>query len=282
MTTKKCPSLPPNPRSDNRPVVTLLTDFGTRDWFAAVLKGVILGMEPGATVVDITHEIPPFAVREGAFVLQAAWKHFPPGTVHVAVVDPGVGTPRRALLVACGGHYFLGPDNGLLTPVLGRGCRVWSLTCRRPGEGGRTFDGRDVFAPAAARLLGGTTPNALGRRVAAGKTLVRLAGFSARLRGTKLTGTVQYTDRFGNRITNLGENALRTIAGRGGDLRRLAVTCQGRRLPFCASYAAVPPGGCGWLLNSLGLLEICANQAPAPLAGGRAEVTAVRSSGSRL
>ncbi len=142
-------------------IVTLTTDFGTRDSYVAEMKGVILGIAPDVQLVDVTHEVAPQQVAEGALALAAAAPCFPPGTVHLAVVDPGVGTPRRGLVVVAGDQCFVGPDNGLFTAALSTpGWQAFELTApeyRRPTVSA-TFHGRDIFAPAAAHLARGLEP----------------------------------------------------------------------------------------------------------------------------
>ncbi len=150
-------------------IVTLLTDFGTADYFVGAMKGAVLSVNPSAQVVDITHEVPAFDVEAGAFALRAAFEAFPKGTVHVAVVDPGVGSPRRPLVVAAGRHFFVGPDNGLFGHVYERvrPFRVFHLTnasyFRR--EVSPTFHGRDIFAPVAGALSRGVRAEELGPEV---------------------------------------------------------------------------------------------------------------------
>src|SRR5919112_2044056 len=144
-----------------RPIVTLLTDFGTADGYVAEMKGVILASVPDATLVDVTHDVPAQDVEAGRLAVARYWRRFPPGTVHLAVVDPGVGSARAALAVASDGRFLVGPDNGLLSPALLRaGARVVELAV--PPTASHTFHGRDVFAPAAAALATGTAVDALG------------------------------------------------------------------------------------------------------------------------
>src|SRR5919202_2348199 len=143
------------------PLVTLLTDFGTADGYVAEMKGVILTRAPEAEVVDVTHDIPAQDVESGRLAVARYWRRFPEGTVHVAVVDPGVGSPRAALAVESDGRWLVGPDNGLLSPaLLVAGARAVAL--RVPAGASPTFHGRDVFAPAAAELALGTPLDTLG------------------------------------------------------------------------------------------------------------------------
>src|SRR4030081_434402 len=142
-------------------IVTLLTDFGLEGADVGAMKGAILTAFAGAAVVDITHGVRPFAVLQGAFLLDSAWRSFPPGTVHVAVVDPGVGTERKAIAFKAADHYFVGPDNGLFTFLndpIGE-----SVELATPPEAAPTFHGRDVFAPVAARLAAGAALAEVGR-----------------------------------------------------------------------------------------------------------------------
>lgn len=245
-------------------LITLLTDFGHADAYAGVMKGVILGIDPTATVVDLTHDVPPQDIVQGAFLLGTAWQAFPPGTIHVAMVDPGVGTDRRALLVQGGGHTFLAPDNGLLSFVLPgdegqgdsfqpytgpvpKGYTAHSLTNQRYWRHpvSATFHGRDVFAPVAAHLSAGVPVDELGKGVS---TLVRLAVAEPRWDRDMLLGRVVHIDRFGNVITYIPE-----ALTRGGQM--LTIELGGRTLQGLATtYGA----GVGLvvLIGSHGHLEI--------------------------
>ncbi len=185
------------------PILTLTTDFGTSDHFAGVLKGVILGICPAARIADITHEIRPFEISEGAFVIAQSYRAFPKGTVHVVVVDPGVGSARRPILVEAAGQYFIGPDNGVLSMVYGKEKhKVRELTAekyfRHPVS--RTFHGRDIFAPVAAHLAAGVRPAAFGKLI---NDYLKIT-FDAPARSGKRVwaGTILKIDRFGNLITN--------------------------------------------------------------------------------
>src|SRR5258708_15348981 len=150
------------------PLVTLTTDFGNRDHFVGVMKGVILGIAPRARIVDISHEIAPFEIADGAFTIAQAWRYFPKSTIHVVVVDPGVGSARRPILAEAGGHFFIAPDNGVLSMVFDAAphkVRVISNPKFMRREISRTFHGRDVFAPAAAHLAKGAQPAAFGKLI---------------------------------------------------------------------------------------------------------------------
>jgi S-adenosylmethionine hydrolase len=153
----------------NRPVITLLTDFGTTDHYVAAMKGVILGICPDAHLIDITHHIPPYKILEAAFTLSQAWPYFPPGSIHLVVVDPGVGSSRRPLLAEAGGHLFVAPDNGVLTLVRKAtgGLKSREVTAERFFRHpiSRTFHGRDIFAPSAAHLATGVPPAEFGTEI---------------------------------------------------------------------------------------------------------------------
>lgn len=260
------------------PVITLLTDFGLRDEYVGVMKGVILSICPAARPVDLSHEIPPGDVRSAGWMLSWAWRYFPIGTVHVAVVDPGVGSSRRILCLEREGHLFLAPDNGLLSPLL-QGLRrpdLRAVTERRYGlkPVSRTFHGRDLFAPAAAHLAAGLPPVRLGSRVrrCLRWTPPRVSRTAGRFRGEVLA-----VDRFGNVVTNVPGAALRRVG-----CRRLRVEAKGHRvLGPLGSYSAAAPGQPLAIVGSRGLLEISVRDGSAAevlglKAGDRIEVRAGR------
>ena len=190
------------------PLITLLTDFGTQDYFVGAVKGVILSRNPAARIVDITHEIPPHDVEAAAFTLLAVHTSFPEGTVHVAVVDPGVGSSRKALLVRSGAQFFVGPDNGIFSYVAGEDAEIFELTNADyfRTDVSHTFHGRDVFAPVAAALSNGVPPEKLGQRTSDWVRLPPLA--PTVLRDGKLEGRIIHIDRFGNCVTNITRNEL--------------------------------------------------------------------------
>ena len=239
--------------SDWRPsgVVTLTTDFGQRDAFVGIMKGVLLGIARSAVPVDLTHEVAPQDVRAAAFHLRHAWRSFPRGTVHVAVVDPGVGSERAILLALEAGHAFLAPDNGLLSGVLGptADVRVLDVDAVALPERSRTFHGRDVFAPAAARLARGDAPHSIAPRKASWQ---RIEWPAARaLEGGGFDAPVELLDRFGNAITALTQSELGPSGARGWTAR-----VRGREVPLVGTYAEVAPGEPLALLDSCGRWEI--------------------------
>lgn len=179
------------------PVVTLLTDFGTRESYVAEVKAALLVVEPNLTLVDVSHDVAPFDIAEGRYLFERSWHRFPQGTTHLLVVDPGVGTERRALAARSRGHAFVAPDNGLLTSILDD-ANVVSLPV--PPGAAATFHGRDVFAPAAARLAQGAPLAGLGTSVC---DALRHETPLVRSNGAGWIGQVVYVDRFGNLITNV-------------------------------------------------------------------------------
>jgi hypothetical protein len=179
------------------PLVTLLTDFGTADSYVAEVKAALLAAAPAVTLVDVSHHVPPGDLRAAQYVLSRAWHRFPAGTVHLVVVDPGVGTARRALAAVAGGHAFVAPDNGVLS-CLPADARFVSLPI--PADAAATFHGRDVFAPAAARLATGVALAQLGSPIT---DWSHTPLPTPRHDGTRWVGEVIYVDRFGTLITNL-------------------------------------------------------------------------------
>ncbi|WP_456415230.1 SAM hydrolase/SAM-dependent halogenase family protein [Oceanithermus profundus] len=224
--------------------VYFLSDFGTADVFAGVVRAVLVRRAPGVRVVDLAHDLPPGDLRHAALQLYAAVPHLAEGGVVLAVVDPGVGSDRRALAVRGERLWYVLPDNGLLTLAaeLDPPRAAWALEPRRfaPGPVSPTFHGRDLFAPAAAHLALGQPPDALGPRLDVGE-LVRLPLATAAGR----EGEVIAFDRFGNAISNLRPSQ-----------RPEAVHLAGRRIPFRTTFADVPEGEAVAYLGSSGLVEI--------------------------
>jgi S-adenosylmethionine hydrolase len=187
-----------------KPVIALLTDFGTRDHYVGAMRGVALGICPEATLVDITHDIPPQDITAGALELAAAYTFFPPNTVFLCVVDPGVGSSRKALAADAGGYKFVAPDNGLLSMVFNQTPPTWLVELTEPKYArptvSHTFEGRDRFAPAAAWLAAGVELTALGRPLTAWHTC---SIPEPRAQHGQLSGVILRVDRFGNLITNI-------------------------------------------------------------------------------
>lgn len=226
-------------------VITLLTDFGTADGYVGEMKGVLHSSAPGVTVVDIAHDVPPQDVLHAMLAVGRYWRRFPVRTIHVVIVDPGVGSGRAGIAVESDGRFLVAPDNGVLSPALEQpGCRAVSLPLA--AHAAPTFHGRDVFAPAAARLALGQPPGLLGSPIEARK----LALPTPTRDGSTVVGEVIAIDRFGNAITNL-----RTAPRE--------VRAAGRRLAVVRTYADLEPGGAGALVGSSGLIEIVVRDASA-------------------
>ncbi len=227
-----------------RPVVALLTDFGIRDHYAGTMKGVVLGVCPDATLVDVSHDVPPHDVLTASLELAACYKYFPSGTVFLVVVDPGVGSSRRPLAAEAGEYRFVAPDNGVLSAVFKESPpkRVVELTERRFARPtvSRTFEGRDRFAPAAGWLAKGTEIKALGRSVS---DYLRLTIPDPAVSEHDVRGEVLRVDRFGNLITNIDRRAFNRL-GRPGDAAfeiRAGDHLVGR---LVSTYSEISPGRC--------------------------------------
>lgn len=232
-------------------IITLLTDFGLADPYVGTVKGVILGINPAARLVDLTHAVPPQDILRGALALEAAYRFFPRGTVHLAVVDPGVGGARRPVALVADGHYFVGPDNGLLGFLLGSpGVVAVALTNpayhRAPTS--RTFHARDIFAPVAARCSLGVPLQHFGPVV---RRLARLSWPRARRVGRRVAGQILLADRFGNLLTNLAEADLPAAP------RACVVEIGGVRIEGVGgTYGERPAGVLGAVIDSSGRLEV--------------------------
>lgn len=237
--------------------ITLTTDFGDSDWFVGVLKGVLLSRAPQAVVVDITHRVPPGDVQAAAFVLLNAVAWFPPNTIHLAVVDPGVGSHRAALAIRWGEGFLVGPDNGLFGPLLdqkpGWVARQIAHPQARLAEVSATFHGRDIFAPAAAWLAQGGDFDQIGPLVSAP---VRLELPGVQVAADGFQAQVLYVDGFGNAITNLPNQ----LVEREGAGRWEAELPDGSRCRLEPCYAAVPAGCPVAVCGSSGYVELAVNR----------------------
>jgi S-adenosylmethionine hydrolase len=244
------------------PLITLLSDFGLRDPYVAEMKAVILSICPQARLVDISHMIEKFNIRMGAFVLASAAPYFPEGSVHVAVVDPGVGTKRRAILVEARQAFFVGPDNGLLMLAAERlGIRhVYNVTNRRflLGRVSQTFHGRDVFAPVAAHLAkGDCKPSDFGSEI---RDYVVPRFVKPRLTKNALFGEVLHVDDFGNIVTNISRAEFEKTGIREGAMFGFRLKDKVIKLKYCSTYGEVPIGKSLALIGSHDFLEISTNQ----------------------
>lgn len=239
-------------------IVTLLTDFGTDDPYVGMMKGVILSGAPSARVVDLSHGVPPQNVRVGAWFLAHGSAYFPAGTVHVAVVDPGVGSGRRLLVAEDRGHAFLAPDNGLLGPVLSASARVFELDPARHARSGasRTFHGRDILAPAAAAIARGLSPEECG----SGPVVAEPGVVFPRPREVapgRIECEVLLADRYGNVILSARPHDL------AGGVEGWIVEAAGRTIPLRGAYAEAAPGELLALVDSYGALEIAVREGSA-------------------
>ena len=229
-------------------IITLLTDYGQEDAYVGAMKGAILRLNPGATIVDVTHAVRPFAVLQGAFLLDTAWRSFPVGTVHVAVVDPGVGGSRRAIAFRAGEQLLVGPDNGLFTFLSEPISQLVELPV--PAEASATFHGRDVFGPVAAQLAAGRPLAELGR---VSTTMpIRLEQAWAVKVGEAWRAQVLHCDHFGNVISNLPLRALARISAVNGAKVRTVET-----------YEDAQPGELVALVGSSGRIEFALAQGSA-------------------
>ncbi len=238
-----------------RRVITLLTDFGTCDWFVGTLKGVILGLQPQAGVIDLTHEVPPGDLLAGAVALRAACRFFQRGTIHVAVVDPGVGSARPAIVVETRDYFFVGPDNGILSLALRRETvrRIHRLENSRYflPRISQTFHGRDIFAPVAAHLSRGVPAQRFGTQQ---EDYRKLPWPEVRPNRGGLRGEIVYVDRFGNALSNVGNDWLDATG------HEWVVRLPNRHLcPVRPFYQAVGPGKPVAVAGSSGFLEIALN-----------------------
>ena len=240
----------------SQPIITLTTDFGQTDSYVGAIKGVILGICPEAALVDISHDIRPQAVQQAAYVLSTAAPYFPPGAVHLVVVDPGVGTGRRPVVVQTGRALYVAPDNGVLGLVLNEEPARMAIHLTDPryhlSRVSATFHGRDIFAPAAAHLACGTAPSQMGEPLSPSE-LVSLTILEPQPRPDEhLQGAVLHIDHFGNLITNIRiSNAKSPIA----------VVISGRRIKEVSrTFGDVEPGGLVAYAGSSGHLEIAVRE----------------------
>lgn len=243
-------------------ILTLTTDFGTRDYYVAAVKGVILSIAPHVRLVDVTHDVEPHNVAHGAFLLRQIWPWYPPGTIHLAVVDPGVGSTRRIIVARVDGRFLVAPDNGLVTFIR----RDSPVEAAHVVENPRyttpvpsaTFHGRDIMAPVAANLANGVDPHEFGSLTDQLQALD--VPFRAQMQGTVLQGSVLYVDRFGTLITNIHQEQL---GGKGGE-KSWEVYVNGRPLgPIRSTFSDVAPGEALAFPGSDRFLEVAVNRGSA-------------------
>jgi hypothetical protein len=235
-------------------MITLITDFGDRGGYAGIMKGVILTINPRCPIVDITHHIAPHNIEEAAFVLGSAYPFFPAHTIHLVVADPGVGGPRKPIIVESDRHRFVGPDNGVFSLVFARErvTGVWEIAADQyaPSRVSPTFHGRDIFAPVAARLSLGMPADSLGREL---RSWVRLDTLEPEVAEGVIKSRVITVDTFGNLVSNLSQNQFSRLAGS----RPFRIAVGGSILRnISRSYSDVREGEVLALFGSAGLLEI--------------------------
>jgi len=250
------------PRS---PIVTLTTDFGLNDHFVGAMKGVILDIAPEVQIVDISHAVQPFDILDGALTISQAYSYFPSGTVHVVVVDPGVGTARRPVILVGDRHLFVAPDNGVLSLIYDRerSISVRHVTAEhyflQPRS--NTFHGRDIFAPVAAFLAKGLDPEKLGPELT---NYIRFAAPRPKpVDERTLRGVVLKTDRFGNLVTNITPQDAPRLFAATPTAFRIMIGTRSQVTRICANYAEGSPGEVFAILGSMGFLEVAANRGSA-------------------
>ena len=248
-------------KSTKQPLLTLLSDFGIFDEYVAVMKGAIAQINPALRVVDITHQIPPQNIAAARFCLMNAIDYFPRGTVHVAVVDPGVGGKRRAVAVELAQGFLVAPDNGLLGGVLSQNSVISAVELTNPdywltSQPSITFHGRDIFAPVGAHLASGVSLRELGREINS-DSLVKLDLAECTYKNGKIMGCVQYIDRFGNLVTN--------IPGSYVEGNNWNVEVRGKKIKARQTYSDVKIGELIALVGSHGWVEVAVNSKNAAL-----------------
>ena len=254
-----------------QPLIALLTDFGTSDPYVGIMKGILASISPETRVIDLTNHIPPGDIQRGAFALWQSSLDLPSGTIFLAVVDPGVGTERKAICLDCAGQRFIGPDNGLFSFLLyGKEYHAWELSnpAYQLSTPGSTFHGRDIFAPAAAHAANGIPGEKFGNPV---KSINRLAEPILELEGNSLSGEVLSSDRFGNLSTSLGHfhskdswdlilsSWINQTKCKTKDRSCVEILVKDKTLPLVKTFSSIPEGNCAGLIGSTGLLEIVCN-----------------------
>ncbi|MCB9643577.1 MAG: SAM-dependent chlorinase/fluorinase [Myxococcales bacterium] len=243
--------------SERRPLVTMITDFGTQDAYVGIMKGVIAGIAPETHIIDLSHQVSPQDVQKAAFLLWSAVEVFPAGSIHLVVVDPGVGSSRRAIAANAGGHFFVAPDNGVLWPSLQRFPKIRVMHLDKPefwrSEVSHTFHGRDIFSPIAAHLAAGRPLPELGTPI---DDPVEMDLFDVEGDGQRIWGRVIEIDRFGNLCTNISRGLLRMF----GDLSGVQLHVGAHQIHggIHQTFSDVGVGEMVAYFNSFGLLEIAA------------------------
>lgn len=247
------------------PTITLTTDFGLNDHFVGAMKGVILGIAPDAQIVDISHAVQPFDILDGALTISQAYSYFPSGTVHMVIVDPGVGTARRPIILTADRHLFVAPDNGVLSLVYAREERisVRHVTAEHYflKERSNTFHARDIFSPVAAQLSKGVESDRFGEEIT---DFVRFGAPRPKpVDERTLRGVVLKVDRFGNLITNITPQDAPQLFAATPPAFKIAIGTKAPATRICTSYAEGAPGEVFGIPGSMGFLEVAANRGSA-------------------
>jgi len=247
------------------PIITLLSDFGLRDPYVAEMKAVILTICPRAVIVDISHGVRRHDIRMGTYILYRATRYFPKGTIHVAVVDPGVGTKRKPIVIETKRSTYVGPDNGLLALPAGKEGILHVYEIRNPKyilrEVSRTFHGRDIFSCAAAHIANGVPPSKLGPELS---DFVKPIFAKPRvIDGERIIGEIIYIDGFGNLVTDVSPSELTLLGIEEGDEAKVVIGGRTLKLRLCAAYGDVPAGSPLLIFGSAGLLEVSINMGDA-------------------
>jgi S-adenosylmethionine hydrolase len=242
-------------------VITLLTDYGITDSYVAEVKGTILKINPDATIIDISHDVGNYDISSGAFHMARSVPYFPEGTIHVGVVDPGVGSSRKAIIIKAGNMWFVGPDNGLMAPVAERlGFeQAWEITNHEllPSKISDVFDGRDVFGPTGALLSKGVSPDVIGTRI---DDIIRLPYYQPEIDGKVVHGNVIHIDGFGNAVTNITYETLTSIGVGSETSFKLKIDDKEYIVPYVRRFSAVKEGELLLLVAGGGYLEVSVNQ----------------------
>jgi S-adenosyl-L-methionine hydrolase (adenosine-forming) len=247
------------------PTITLTTDFGLNDHFVGAMKGVILGIAPDAQIIDISHAVQPFDILDGALTISQAYSYFPSGTVHMVIVDPGVGTARRPIILTADRHIFVAPDNGVLSLVYAREERlsVRHVTSEHYflKERSNTFHARDIFSPVAAQLSKGVESDRFGEEI---MDYVRFGAPRPKpVDERTLRGVVLKVDRFGNLVTNITPQDAPQLFAAKPPAFKIAIGTKAPATRICSNYAEGSPGEVFGILGSMGFLEVAANRGSA-------------------
>jgi S-adenosylmethionine hydrolase len=261
------------------PIITLLTDYGIKDSYVAEMKGAILRILPEATLVDVSHDVGNYSVDEGAFHMARTAPYYPEGTVHVGVVDPGVGSSRKGIFIKAKGAWLVGPDNGLLAPAAERlGVeKVYEIAHRKhlPGKISDVFDGRDTFGPTGALLAKGVDPEEIGPEI---DEYIRLPMYEPRITGDGVEATIIHVDGFGNLVTNVTYEVLEQMGVTGDTRFEVEVSGKKISLPYVKRFSAVETGEPLILVAGGGYMEFAVNQGNAQeqLGLGKGEKARIR------